>query len=358
MWLADELGELGFRKKVALKLLKSADDEDRVTELLSEARLVAVLSHPNIVQITRISPEPVFHMAMEYVDGGTIRELIERMATTGLQIPPSVVLAVGLHVARALEVAHHHVDQDGTARPIVHRDLKPANILLARSGFAKVADFGLAKAVGDATATATGMLKGTPAYVAPEIWKGAREFGPGVDLFALGCILYEMGTGQRLMDGGSIPEIFAKASMGKAEDEAAELADWCPPLVPIIQKLLEREPADRYADARPLIADLERAELLIARGADLETFLVLVDQVAPPTDAPPPPLSGSLRLPTKTDPTWAALLSRIFAFEVLTCPRCGGESRVLCAISHDQQPEVAEAIIAAVEGGRSPPTRL
>ena len=316
VWLADELGELGFRKKVALKLLKSADDEDRVAELLSEARLVAGLAHPNIVGITRISPEPVFHMAMEYVDGGTILELIERMAAAGLQIPPSVVLAVGLHVARALGVAHHNVDQDGKLRPIVHRDLKPANILLARSGFAKVADFGLAKAVGDATATATGMLKGTPAYVAPEIWKGQREFGPPVDLFALGCILYEMGTGSRLMDGGSIPEIFAKASMGRAADEANELATWCPPLVPIIRKLLERDPSDRYQDTEPLITDLQQAEMLIARGADLETFLVLVDQVAPPEDAPPPPLSGSLRLPTKTDPTWAAFLKQATGTDV------------------------------------------
>ena len=316
VWLAYELGELGFRKKVALKLLKSTDDEERVAELLSEARLVAVLSHPNIVGITRIEPDPVFHMAIEYVDGGTLQELIERMSSSGLVMPPSVVHKVGIHVARALEVAHHHVDPDGTPRPIVHRDLKPANILLARSGFAKVADFGLAKAVGDATATATGMLKGTPAYVAPEIWKGQREFGPPIDLFALGCILYEMATGERLMVGTSIPEIFAKASLGVAKDEANELAEWCPPLVPIVQKLLERDPAQRYQDTRPLIRDLEQAEVLIARGADLETFLTLLEQVSPMGEDKPPPLSGSIRLPTKTDPVWAAFLKETTGTEV------------------------------------------
>lgn len=333
VWLADEVGELGFRKKVALKLLKSSDDEERVEELLSEARLVAVLSHPNIVGITRIEPEPVFHMAIEYVDGGTVLELIERMTASELVMPPSVVLKVGLDVARALEVAHHHIGQDGKPRPIVHRDLKPANILLARSGFAKVADFGLAKAVGDATATATGMLKGTPAYVAPEIWKGQREFGPPIDLFALGCILYEMAVGHRLMLGSTIPEIFAKASMGKAEEEANELAEWCPPLVPIVRRLLERDPADRYEDTRPLIRDLEQAEMLIARGADLETFLTLLEQVSPVDDGEPPPLSGSIRLPTKTDPVWAAFLKETTGtdVEVVSQPAMTAESALAAA---------------------------
>lgn len=310
VWLAENHGDHGFRTRLALKLLKENDDRARVDELLAEARLVATLSHPNVVGVLGVGQEQgTWYVAMEYVDGGTVESLIADLGAEGLAVPHSVAARIGLDVARGLAVAHGATAADGARRPIIHRDLKPANVLLSTAGFAKVGDFGLAKVRGAATATASGMLKGTPAYVAPEIWRGGREFSPQVDLFALGCVIYEVALGHRLMGGESMEAIFGQASFGDPDAELAPLAAACPPLAGVVRDLIERDP-DRRADDASAVADrLATVVQELDVGCDLETFLALRRRLSAPSDAPLGS-RGTLRLPEVTSGRWSTFIAR------------------------------------------------
>ena len=160
---------------------------------------------------------------MEYVEGMPLDVLITTAKKLGVTIPRSIILDLGIQIASALEYAHSATDEEGRPLGIVHRDLKPANVMLARRGGVKVMDFGIAKAASNVDATATGSLKGTPAYVAPEVWGGSREFLPRVDLFALGCMLWELTMLRRLLDGEDLASLAGAAVLGTAEADAARL---------------------------------------------------------------------------------------------------------------------------------------
>ena len=276
VWLAVEESDLGFRKEVALKLLR-ATDGDKVQALQQEARLVAALRHPNIVDVLAVEQiAGTWTVVMEYVDGGTLEGLIDRVVGAGLTLPASVVLDLGLDIARALDRAHNATDADGNPTCILHRDLKPANILVDVAGVAKLTDFGVAKVVGDAAATATGTAKGTPAYIAPESWAGGRDFAPTVDLFGLGCILYELVTLQRLFDGEAITVIFWQMVNRTPAEEVAPLQEALPGLVPIVEKLLAREPAERYQSAAEVEDDLVALRGQVGPSGHLSQFLKLL----------------------------------------------------------------------------------
>src|SRR5262249_18894626 len=146
---------------------------------------VARLQHPNIVQIFEVGEhEGNPYCALEYCGGGS---LARKLAATPQ--PPTEAARLAEVLARAVEVAH--------GRRVVHRDLKPANVLLTEDGQLKVADFGLAKKLDEQGQTQSGMVMGSPSYMAPEQAGGrSREVGPATDVYALGAILYEMLTGR------------------------------------------------------------------------------------------------------------------------------------------------------------------
>src|SRR3712207_138409 len=152
-----------------------------------EAKNAASLNHPNIVQVydQGRSESGTYYMAMEYVPGGTLKERIKGEGP----LNPGEAAGIASRVAEALAVAHE--------RGIVHRDIKPQNVLLTASGSeAKVADFGIARAVSSRTMTETNLVLGTAAYMSPEQVRGERV-GPASDLYSLGVVLYEMLTGNQ-----------------------------------------------------------------------------------------------------------------------------------------------------------------
>ncbi len=307
VWHAVEHGELGFRKPVALKLLKDSNHDGRVAELLNEARLVASLSHPNVVGIREVADcDGGIYVAMEYVDGGTLKGLLDWLAEAGLQMPASIVATIGCDILRALAVAHNAVGEDGQLRPIIHRDLKPANVLMARAGLAKVADFGLAKTGDETMETMQGKLKGTPAYIPPESWSGSRDFQPTMDLFTVGAILYECVVGERLFTGKGIADVFSVVFERTAEQEGRPILKLAPALAPVIVRLLQRNPADRYQSAAEALQELEIVHARVDVGCDLTTFMSLIPLAPGPSDAP---LShATLRLPGHTDERWRRFL--------------------------------------------------
>jgi len=304
VWLATERGALGFEKKTALKVLHggSKEGDPHFASLVNEARVCGHLHHPHIVDVYGVGQEgDLWFIAMEFVDGVTLDDLLEQVREADLVLPKSIILDIGIQVAQALDHAHRAKGETGEALQIVHRDLKPANIMVARRGGVKVADFGIAKATTNVETTSTGLLKGTPCYVAPEVWEGTRDFHPRVDLFAVGAILWELTMRRRLYSGDSIAALAGRIVLGSADEEAAELEETFPELGPVVRRLIERKPADRMQRASRLVSDLRSVRRPLDAPGDLDFFFELlelaqtsrekrlermIDLAIPPTDEP------------------------------------------------------------------------
>jgi len=251
VWLAMEDGEHGFRKRVALKILKrDARDDDTFEALLHEARVCGHLHHGNIVDVYGVGQAgKTTYIAMEYIEGIPLDVILKKLRRSGLRVPLSVIVDIGRQVAAALDHAHNAVDHGGKALELVHRDLKPSNIIVSVDGMAKVTDFGLAKTTTSTQETEEGMLRGTPSYVAPEVWMGTREFNPTIDLFALGAILWEMSVGELLFKG-ELPTIIGAAVNGSVEHDLQMLRLHQPSLAGIAGRLLQRKIEERVQTAR------------------------------------------------------------------------------------------------------------
>jgi serine/threonine protein kinase/class 3 adenylate cyclase len=238
-------------RDVAFKALKHryAEDEQFVERFKREARNVASLSHPNIVQVydRGETQDGSYYIVMEWVPGGTLEERILREGP----LPPAEATAVALQVARALCVAHR--------RNVIHRDIKPQNILLAESGEAKVADFGIAKAAASTVATQEGVIPGTPHYVSPEQVLG-QPATPQSDLYSLGVVLYEMLTGRVPHDAETPIGIAMKHVSGQLHPPKEVNPDVPEGINAVTTRLLAREPENRYQSADELVEDLERIE--------------------------------------------------------------------------------------------------
>ncbi len=237
-----------FDRMVALKMILAGehDGAEHTARFLTEARAVARLTHPNIVQIYEIGEHKELpYFSLEYINGGNLAEKLRHAPPSDMEAARLVEL-----LARTVHYAH--------GRDIVHRDLKPANILLTQDGLPKVADFGLAKILGeDHGATHTGAVIGTASYMAPEQATGKiRDIGPAVDIYALGAILYELLTGRPPFRGETV-----LATLRQVEEQPPVPPHVLNPRVDraleaISLKCLQKTPADRYPTADALAADL------------------------------------------------------------------------------------------------------
>tara|TARA_B100001750_G_scaffold247604_1_gene273960 strand:- start:585 stop:1502 length:918 start_codon:yes stop_codon:yes gene_type:complete len=244
-------GSKGFSRPVAIKRMLPAlgDDPEFARLFVEEARVVSVLSHPNIVSVLdlAVDEDERLCIVMEWVEGvdmGTWRGLHAR---SGARTEWEHVARVGLHVARALAAAHER-----PAAPVFHRDVTPTNILLSTQGIAKLVDFGLARAGDRATLTNPGVLKGKLPYMAPELQAGQRA-SAATDLYSLGLTLWEALAMQRPFDGLSTLEILVQAGKG-AIPRLETLRDDLPEgFADIVHRLCARVPGDRPESARETI---------------------------------------------------------------------------------------------------------
>ena len=270
--LGDKLGAGGMgevyrardprlNRDVALKILPAgfATDEDRLKRFEHEARTVGALSHPNIVTIFELGVEGgTPFIAMELVQGGTLRERLMSAAAAGHGLAPRKAIDFATQIAHGLAAAHEH--------GVVHRDLKPENIIVTPDGRLKILDFGLAKAAdaraagmsaesletGFAPATAPGTVMGTVGYMAPEQVRAEASVDHRADIFALGAILYEMLSGTRAFHAGSAVETMSAIVKDDPADVAQTAADIPPGLARLVHRCLEKSPAERYQSARDL----------------------------------------------------------------------------------------------------------
>jgi serine/threonine protein kinase len=225
---------------------------------IAEAKMVAGLSHPNIVQIFELGKiEKSYYIAMEYVHGRDLRSILKRAGERGTSIPQELAVLFASRLCSALDYAHRKKDDQGQKMKIVHRDISPQNILISFEGDVKLTDFGIAKAATKATAHESGALRGKLLYMSPEQAWG-KPMDRRSDIFSLGLVLYEMLTGQRPFLGSSelsILEMVRECRIAPAASVNAAVPEG---LAQATMKALARDPEQRYSDAAEMQADLER----------------------------------------------------------------------------------------------------
>jgi serine/threonine protein kinase len=260
VWKAKILGPAGFQRTVVVKriLPHLAEDPHFVQMFVSEARLSARLSHANIVHVYELGDvDGEYFICMEYVRG---RDLVSVMRAHLMRSvpPPGLGAFVVREVCRALAYAHALTDDDGRPLGLIHRDVSPSNVMLAFDGSVKLLDFGIAKALNEASEnkTQTGTLKGKFGYMSPEQVEG-KEIDQKTDLFAAGIVMHEVLTGRRLFKGQTDIQTIAMVREANVQPPSAFNPQVPPELDRIVMRALARKMEDRYQRCDELAYDLD-----------------------------------------------------------------------------------------------------
>jgi serine/threonine protein kinase len=259
LFKARQRGVHNFEKIVAIKriLPHLSDADEFVRMFIDEAKLAAQLSHPNIVQIFDLGKASGFYyIAMEYVDGRDLRNLLRKVREYKLPMPEALAATVIMKVAGALDYAHRKRAIDDKELKLVHRDISPQNILISYEGAVKLVDFGIAKAASKSTQTQSGSLKGKLLYMSPEQALGQPLDGRS-DIYSLGLVLAELLTGERCFQADSELGVLEKVRLGKVVDVRTINPGISVEMGTILEKVLQKDVDRRYASARMLERDLK-----------------------------------------------------------------------------------------------------
>jgi serine/threonine protein kinase len=271
VWKAKILGPAGFQRTVVVKriLPHLAEDPHFVHMFVSEARLSARLSHANIVHVYELGDvDGEYFICMEYVRG---RDLVSVMRAHLMRAipPPGLGAFVVREICRALAYAHALTDDDGRPLRLIHRDVSPSNVMLAFDGSVKLLDFGIAKALSEASEnkTQTGTLKGKFGYMSPEQVEG-KEIDHRTDLFAAGIMLHEVLTGRRLFKGQTDIQTIAMVREANIQPPSVFNPQVPPELDRITMKALARSLDVRYQRCDEMAYDLDAAVHNLKWGAE------------------------------------------------------------------------------------------
>lgn len=285
-----------LNRLVTIKILRPefTCDEEFVKRFRREAQAIASLSHPNIVSIYDVGREDEIHyLVMEYVEGDNLKNLIRAEGT----LPPERAVEIARQVSEALQHAHEN--------NIVHRDVKPQNILITKGGRAKLTDFGIAREASAATLTQTDTIVGSVHYLSPEQARGETA-GPRSDIYSLGVVLFEMVTGKLPFQGDTPIGVALK----HIQEEPPRPTSLNPAVSPALEKVILRAmaklPADRYATARDMAADLAALSGAVpaetGRAVPVDEFATrVIPTVRPPEGIRPP---AGERATRKRRPAW------------------------------------------------------
>ena len=271
VWLAEDAH---LQRQVALKVLHSRylQDQDFIARFQREAESAAGLQHPNIVAVfDRGQDDGVNYIAMRYVEGPTLKQLIERGLT------PEQAVALVRQVLEGARFAHRN--------GIVHRDLKPQNVIVDEDGKAVVTDFGIARA-GVSEITQTGSVMGTPQYLSPEQAQGFEVTGVS-DLYSIGVILYEALTGRVPFEGESAVAVAMKQVSETPQRPSSINPQVSPALDAVVMRALEKEPGNRFQSADAFIAALDQAMREPGVGRGTAAFAAAPPVVASAEELPP-----------------------------------------------------------------------
>jgi len=276
LFLADYVREDGFRRKVAIKriLPHLAGHLDFIKMFTREARLAALLQHPNIVQIFDYGKiESAYFIAMEYIDGRNLKEIL---TTLKQGLPVEYTVFIISKICKGLDYSHNRRDDDsGQPLKIIHRDISPQNMLISYLGEVKISDFGISKAISEPSFTQAGVIKGKLAYLSPEQSLG-EPVDQRTDIYALGLVFYEAISGEKVYAFNTdveairgIPTMEIEPLMNTKAGIPVELHD-------IVMKCLAKNKEARYQTAASLYNDLKiyKKKMKITFGtSDLANFM-------------------------------------------------------------------------------------
>lgn len=309
-----------LQRDVAVKLLHQdlELDDDARARFRREAMSAASIHHPHAAVVYDIGEdEGRPYLVMELVEGPTLADLMD-----GSAIDPGVVAAVGHQVAGALGAAHD--------RGLAHRDVKPGNVLLTVDGAAKVVDFGIAKALGEATQqlTAVGTIVGTAAYLAPEQLEPGSDVDGRADVYALGLLLHELVTGRSPFAGATAAEVAAQRLVADVPTPAERRADVPDAIDAIIATATRRDPSERFADGGELATALaphvpDRSLQLVAEFANRRPRPRDTTAALPVEETTDPGRTRALRADGAADPGRTVLIPTARASETVAVPTGG-----------------------------------
>lgn len=260
VYLAVARGPGGVNKLVVLKALLPdlAGEADALSSFLNEARLAAQLNHANVVQTYEVGTEGDRHViVMEYLEGQSFSSVLKRAESMGETISLEMKLRIIINVLEGLHYAHELSAYDGSPLSLVHRDVSPQNVFVTYDGQVKILDFGIAKVTASSSNTATGVIKGKIAYMAPEQIVG-DSVDRRADIFSVGCMLWATVTGKKLWKDVPDVHIMRRVLHGDIPTPRSVNANCDEELEQIIMRALASDRDARYPTALALQADLER----------------------------------------------------------------------------------------------------
>ncbi|MED5464422.1 MAG: serine/threonine-protein kinase [Myxococcota bacterium] len=321
---AKAFGVQGFERLLAIKriLPNMAEDDDFISMFVDEARIAVQLSHSNVVQVYELGKfEGQYYIAMEYVLGRDLRQIFDRFRKSEKSFPISAAAFVASKICDGLDYAHRKCDPSGGPLNLIHRDVSPQNILVSYDGAIRITDFGIAKAEDRSSKTQAGVLKGKFGYMSPEQVRG-MEIDRRSDIFALGILLYEMVTGERLFIGESDFSTLEKVRAAEVPPPTTFNAEIPEELEKIMLKALARDRDERYEWASDLHDDLQR-------------FLIVDNTIY-------------------NEKALAGMLREEYAEEILTEKRKAEEFMRLSAKEMQMEPESSGSVSASPESPPSP----
>jgi serine/threonine protein kinase len=251
---------------VALKVLSAQRqaDADSCAMFLDEARIVRLLDHKNVAAVLAADVAGGQHyLAIEYVHGADLREILNAAAHAGTSIPYAMSLTIVAQAAAGLDHAHRRCDDRGVPLRLVHRDVSLSNIMVGHDGVVKVVDFGIARSTMSTVHTSPGIVRGKASYMSPEQCMGDKV-DHLTDVFALGIVLYELTTGARCFHGKTDFERMLAVVRGEYLPPSDLVADYPPELEAIVRTALALDRSMRFPSCAAMIEALER--VMVGRG--------------------------------------------------------------------------------------------
>ena len=283
IFLARMRGAAGFEKQVIIKTILPhlAEEPEFVSKFLDEGRIVVQLTHGNIVPVFDMGEENgEYFIAMEYISGRDLREVIKRLAHEGKTMPVDLCVYVIIEACKGLGYAHRKLDEQGQELQLVHRDVSPSNILISHEGEVKVIDFGIARATGRRAQTVSGRIQGKFNYMSPEQASGLHV-DERSDLFSTAVVLYEMLTGVRPFQGDT--DLKTLDLVRRCEVDPASLFR---PEIPqelddILGRALCHSLEDRYRSIDAMQADLQHYLYTAGQPVGVKDFIEFLRELFP-----------------------------------------------------------------------------
>ena len=251
IYRAKTFGAAGFEKEFAIKLILPSlvDDKEFVEMFINEAKIAVSLYHANVVQVFDLGEiEGQYYIAMEFVNGMDLLDVLARCANLDLKIPLDLVLFVTMEMLKGLDFAHRAKDAYGDDLNIIHRDVSPSNVLISYAGDVKIGDFGVAKAAIQRSLTESGTLKGKVGYMSPEQVVG-DQIDWRSDIFSAGIVFFEALSMNRLFIGNSDLDVMLKVRDADIEENMEKAGPLPSALELIVRRALAKHREERYQTA-------------------------------------------------------------------------------------------------------------